>query len=209
MNTFKLYFFAIVVGLIWLCPLVAVGAPSEVPLHTHYAKALNESDVRDRVDELDIAIDVRFNKKVKDYIDSYVLDYRIGTERLLGRSELYFPIIDQELTKRGLPSELKFLAVIESSLKPDARSKVGAVGMWQFMRRTGQHYGLQVSHTVDQRKDPISSTKAALSYLEDLYNRFGDWTIAIAAYNCGPGNMNKAIRKANSKDYWGIGKVPS
>jgi len=194
MNTFRIYFAALAVNLCLTLSLSASAYNAE--------ELMTESALRERVAELDIAIDIRFNNQVKAYIESYVSDYRIGTERLLGRSELYFPIIDRELESRNLPNELKLLAIVESGLKPDVQSRVGAVGMWQFMKRTGQHYGLEINYMVDQRKDPVSSTKAALEYLQDLYNRFGDWTLAIAAYNCGPGTINSAIRRANSNKYW-------
>lgn len=196
MNRFKIYIAALAVHLCLSLTLSASSYSADKPM--------NESALKERVYGLDIAIDVKFNYQVKGYIESYVSDYRIGTERLLGRSEFYFPIIDRELESRNMPNELKLLAIIESGLNPDVQSRVGAVGMWQFMKRTGQHYGLEINYMVDQRRDPVSSTKAALEYLEDLYNRFGNWTLAIAAYNCGPGTLNSAIRKANSKNYWVI-----
>jgi hypothetical protein len=204
MNTIKIIISAMLLNLWIVFPLVASFGSEDFNNPT--TKVHSVQDMEDRISTMDMPVDVRFNSKVKQYIDAYIYEYKIGTERLLGRSEVYFPIIDQEIEKRDLPTALKFLAVIESGLHPDVKSKAGAVGMWQFMRKTGQYYGLQVSHMVDQRKDPISSTKAALDYLSDLYNRFGDWTLAIAAYNCGPGNMNKAIRRANSKDYWTLQK---
>jgi membrane-bound lytic murein transglycosylase D len=198
MNTFRIYFAALVLNICLVANLGASSYSSE--------ELMSESAMKARVYDLDIAIDVKFNQQVRAYIESYVSDYRIGTERLLGRSELYFPIIDRELETRNLPNELKLLAIVESGLNPGVHSRVGAVGMWQFMKRTGQHYGLEINYMVDQRKDPVSSTKAALEYLEDLYNRFGNWTLAIAAYNCGPGTINSAIRKANSRNYWDLQK---
>lgn len=125
---------------------------------------------------------------------------------MLGYSKYYFPMFEEELAKNGLPLELKFLAVVESALTPTAVSRAGAVGLWQMMLATGRHYGLEVSSMVDQRRDPLASTKAACAYLKELYNIYGDWTLALASYNYGPGNVNKALSRstAENKTYWDI-----
>ena len=125
---------------------------------------------------------------------------------MIGQSLYYFPIIEQELEKAGLPLELKFMAVVESALQPTAVSPAGAVGLWQFMLTTGRHYGLEISSMVDERRDPVASTRAACAYLKDLYDIYGDWTLALASYNFGPGNVNKALKRAGgtASTYWDI-----
>ncbi len=117
----------------------------------------------------------------------------------------YFPMIEDIFDSYGLPAELKYMAVIESALNPNAVSRVGATGMWQFMYSTGRMYGLTINSLVDERRDPVKATHAAAKYIKDLYNIYNDWILVIAAYNCGPGNVNKAIRRSgNKKDYWEI-----
>ena len=124
---------------------------------------------------------------------------------MLGASNFYTPIFEEALEAYGLPLELKYLPVIESALNPQATSHAGAAGLWQFMVATGKHYGLEVNSLVDERRDPIKSSYAAAQYLRDLYKIFGDWSLVIAAYNCGPENINKAIHRANGEaDYWKI-----
>ena len=124
---------------------------------------------------------------------------------MLGASNFYMPIFEEALETYELPLELKYLPVIESALNPKAVSRVGAAGLWQFMIGTGKQYGLQVNSLVDERRDPVKASYAAARYLSDLYKIFGDWNLVIAAYNCGPANINKAIHRANGdKDYWQI-----
>ena len=126
-------------------------------------------------------------------------------ERMLTASQFYFPMFEQELDSYNIPLEIKYLAIVESALNPRARSRVGATGLWQFMYSTGKMYKLDVSSYVDERRDPIASTKAACAYLSRLYDIFGDWDLALAAYNSGPGNVNKAIRRSGGyKNYWNI-----
>lgn len=115
-------------------------------------------------------------------------------------------MFEQEIRRRGMPDDLKYLAIIESMLNPNATSRSGAAGLWQFMKGTGKMVGLEVNSVVDQRRSVELSTQGALDYLQSLYDRFGDWNLAIAAYNCGPGNVAKAIRKSGSKDYWKLRK---
>ena len=119
-------------------------------------------------------------------------------------SQYYIPIFEEIFSHYGLPDELKYVAIIESALNPNAVSRVGAVGMWQFMIKTAKSYGLEVNSLVDERRDPFKSADAAARYLTDLYNIFGDWNLAVSAYNCGPGNVNKAIRRSGSRNYWDI-----
>jgi membrane-bound lytic murein transglycosylase D len=150
-------------------------------------------------------MELPYNDIVRKYIDQYTNKQRSSVAYMLGAGNFYVPIFEEVLDKYGLPLELKFLPVIESALNPVAKSKVGATGLWQFMLATGQRYGLEVNSLVDDRCDPIKSSDAAARFLKDLYKIYGDWSLVIAAYNCGPGNVNKAIRRAGGvKDYWQI-----
>lgn len=151
-------------------------------------------------------IQLPYNSIVRGYINRYT-DSRYGTiSRILGMSQYYFPLIEDELLKEGLPIELRALPIIESALSVTAVSPMGAVGLWQFMPSTGKSYGLEVNSLVDERRDPVRSTQAACRYLKDLYAIYKDWSLAIAAYNCGPGNVNKALARAGEKSrtFWDI-----
>lgn len=148
---------------------------------------------------------IEYNPSLESVIKSYLKNRREVLERLMALSEFYFPMFEKELDKYDIPLELKYLAVIESALKPRAKSRVGASGLWQFMFATGKMYGLNVSSYVDERSDPIKSTDAASKYLAKLYEIFGDWDLALAAYNSGPGNVTKAIRRSGGyQNYWNI-----
>lgn len=150
-------------------------------------------------------MELSYNSVVKNYIDMYTIRRRDLVSYMLTVGEYYFPMFEEALDREGLPLELKYLPVIESALNPVAVSRVGATGLWQFMLRTGQGYGLQVNSLVDERRDPYKSTEAAVKYLKDLYSIYEDWNLVIAAYNCGPGNVNKAITRSGGKrDYWEI-----
>lgn len=151
------------------------------------------------------AVQLSFNKIVKRYIEHYTIRARAQTCAMLGLADYYFPIFEEELDRQGLPLELKYLPIIESALNPTAFSRVGASGLWQFMYRTGKQYKLKVNSYIDERRDPMKSTVAAAAYLKDLYKMYGDWMLVIAAYNCGQGNVNKAIRRSGGKkNYWDI-----
>lgn len=160
----------------------------------------------ERLNEMNLEVDVRLTKKVKSYIRDYTLLARRSSERTIGKSTLYFPIFTEINNSFGLPAELKYLMVVESALKPSVTSKVGAKGLWQLMPATARMHGLQINDYVDERSDPYRSTNAALLHLSDLYDEFGNWTIAIAAYNCGNGRMRSAIKKGKSKNFWKIKK---
>lgn len=145
------------------------------------------------------------NEEVKKYIDRYTKAGRQSTSYLLGRARYYNPIFEEALRFYGLPLELKYLPVIESGLNPNATSRVGAAGLWQFMAKTGKQYDLQIDSYIDERCDPEKSSYAAARMLSDLYKRFGDWTLALAAYNCGPGRVSSAITKAGGgADFWAV-----
>lgn len=153
-------------------------------------------------------VPLAYNEIVKNRIVLYVDKQREMMARILGTSQYYFPFIEEELIKAELPIELRAMPIIESALIPTATSRAGAVGLWQFIPSTGKNYGLEINSLVDERRDPIRSTQAAVRYLRDLYNLYGDWTLAIAAYNCGPGNVNKAIARSGTADkshsFWDI-----
>jgi membrane-bound lytic murein transglycosylase D len=148
---------------------------------------------------------VEYNPSLESVIKRYLKTRRQTLERLMGLSHFYFPMFEQEFDNYDIPLEMKYLAIVESALKPRARSRVGATGLWQFMFTTGREYKLDVSSYVDERSDPIKSTTAAAQYLSRLYTIFGDWDLALAAYNSGPGNVNKAIRRSGGyQNYWNI-----
>jgi len=148
---------------------------------------------------------IEYNPSLENVIKRYLKSRRKSLERLMGLSEYYFPMFERELDNYNIPLEIKYLAIVESALKPRAKSRVGATGLWQFMFATGKQFGLDVSSYVDERSDPIKSTEAAAKYLESLYKIFGDWDLALAAYNSGPGNVTKAIRRSGGyQNYWNI-----
>ena len=159
----------------------------------------------DRLRRLPNLIEMPYNDVVQDYIDQYTGRLRRSVSFMLGVQNFYVPIFEEALEAEGVPLELKYLPVVESAFDPMATSRVGAAGLWQFMVPTAKHYGLTVNSLLDERRDPIKSSQAAARYLKDLYNSFGDWTLAIAAYNCGRNNVLKAIKRAGgARDYWAI-----
>lgn len=148
---------------------------------------------------------VEYNSSLESVIKRYLKYRRTSLEKLMGLSHFYFPMFEQEFDNHNIPLEMKYLAIVESALKPRARSRVGATGIWQFMYGTGKEHNLDVSSYVDDRSDPIKATTAAAEYLNRVYRIFNDWDLALAAYNSGPGNVNKAIRRSGgSKNYWNI-----
>lgn len=163
-----------------------------------------EELVKSRLETLESIVKPRYTTTVEGYIKEYVLRNRPKAERILGRSLLYFPLFEKYLKEHHLPLDLKYLAVVESALDPLAVSKSGAAGLWQFMKETGESYGLNVNHNVDERSDPNKSTVAALKHLAKQYERFGRWELALAAYNSGAGRVKRAIRMAGSKNFWRV-----
>ena len=175
-------------------------APSDTPRYTPevYRQRLAILDER-------TPFKLTYNEPVQAYLDLYTQRKREQTGRMLGLAQLYFPVFEEALDRHGLPHELKYLAVVESALFPGARSRAAAVGLWQFMVGTGKMYGLHVDSYMDERCDVYASTDAACRYLKDLHRIFGNWELALAAYNCGPGNVNKAVRRAGGTlDYWAV-----
>jgi len=165
----------------------------------------SDSVYMQRLSQLPNIIDLPYNETVRRCIELYIDRRREMVKNVLGLESFYFPMIEETLNKYGLPPELKYLTVVESALNPVALSRAGALGLWQFIFSTGRLYGLEMNNLFDDRRDPVKSTDAACRYLKNLYEIFGDWNLAIAAYNCGEGNVNKAIRRAGGQtDYWSI-----
>lgn len=146
----------------------------------------------------------KFDPAVRSYINTYTVKHRDRTERMLGRTVIYFPMFEEMLLDAGLPTDLKYLSVVESALNAQAVSRSGAVGLWQFMKPTGRECGLSINRTVDERKDPEKATRAAIQYLAKQYKRYGNWELALAAYNGGAGRVNRAIKRGRSKNFWKI-----
>lgn len=174
--------------------------PGKAPTDEQYVKLLAA---------MPTTIEMPYNQIVRSYINMYTTRKREMVEAMLGMSLYYLPIFEQALERHGVPLELRYLPVIESALDPNAVSRAGATGLWQFMLPTARGLGLEVNTLVDERRDPYASSEAAAVYLKQLYNMYGDWSLAIAAYNCGPGNVNKALRRAGmenkkDKDFWSI-----
>jgi len=166
---------------------------------------LSDSLIISRLNKTKTAVKLSYNSIVRDYIETIVNRKPIQTEILLGLSAFYFPIFEEVFDKYNLPIELKYLAIIESALNPRAVSRAGAVGLWQFMYGTAKNLNLEVSSLIDERRDVVKSTEAAARYLKNLFDVYHDWDLVIAAYNCGPGTVNKAIDRAGGKtDYWQI-----
>lgn len=169
---------------------------------THMAK---DSLYKTRLQDLISPVSLPYNYIVRDYIDSYLSSKWSPLGRILALSRRYFPMIEEELLKADIPIELRALPIIESNLSPTAASRAGAVGLWQFMPSTAKLLGLEVNSLVDERMDPVLSTRAACRFLNSLYKTYGDWTLVLAAYNCGPGNVSRALARAgNAKSYWDI-----
>ena len=172
---------------------------------TDTSPQLEDSVYIDRLQRIPAIIEMPYNDIVRKFIDMYANKLRQRVAFMLSANNLYMPIIEEALDLYNLPLELRYLPVIESALNPIATSRQGAVGLWQFMLNTGKIYGLKVTSLVDERRDPIKSTRAAARYLKDLYDIYHDWNLVLAAYNCGPGTINKAIHRAGGeKDFWTI-----
>ena len=168
-------------------------------------QTLPDSVYIQRLQSLQSAVSLSFNNTVKSFITMYTVRKPKQVAVMLGLANYYFPMFEEALDRYDLPMELKYLPIIESALNPGANSVASAVGLWQFMYSTGKMYKLEISTFVDERRDPVKATDAAARYLRDLYNIYKDWHLVIAAYNCGPGNVNKAIKRCgNARDYWKI-----
>ena len=175
---------------------------------TQHDAFVTDQMIIERLGKLPYVIEMPYNQIVRSYIDKYTKEGRSQVPALLGLGLYYNPIFEQALEEQGLPLELKYLPMIESSLDPNAVSKHGAAGLWQFMLATAKGLGMEVNSVIDERRDPFLSSEMAASYLKGLYDSYGDWSLAIAAYNCGPGTLNKALRRAGGDprdhDFWSV-----
>ncbi|MCF8382829.1 MAG: LysM peptidoglycan-binding domain-containing protein [Chlorobium sp.] len=181
--------------------------PDRGAFTSHFVPQFSDSVYASRIAALDRKTPFKlvYNEHVRGFIRVYAVDKRNSTAKILGLSKLYFPLFEEHLDKYNVPLEMKYLAIVESALNPTAVSRAGAKGLWQFMYGTGKMYGLESSSFIEDRYDPYKATLAASRHLRDLYKIYGDWFLALAAYNSGPGNVNKAIRRAGgAKDYWAI-----
>jgi len=178
--------------------------PDSTCRNPDYNPVFTDEEYKERLQRMPAVMEMPYNAIVRKFIDQYSNRLRRSVGYMLGAANFYMPIFEEALDYYGLPLELKYLPVIESALDPTATSRAGAVGLWQFMLGTGKRYDLEVNSLIDERRDPVKSSFAAARYLRDLYGIYGDWNLVIAAYNCGPGNINKAIHRAGSKDYWTI-----
>ena len=164
-------------------------------------------EIKPRLESMDCIVKPRYTTEVEKYIKGYFARDGYKTKLVLARTVTYFPIFEKYLNEHNMPDDLKYLAVVESALNPQAVSRVGATGLWQFMKQTGALHGLVINRNIDERSCPNRSTAAAMEYLSNAYERFGNWELAIASYNCGAGNIRRAMKRAGgSDDYWAISK---
>ncbi len=184
-----------------------ISAGGELPATEAVVEELSTDLLKERLRELDsrTPFHITYNPDLERLIKDYLKNRKEVFMNLMAKAKYYFPLFEQTLDKYDIPLEVKYLAIVESALKPTARSRAGATGLWQFMFGTGRQYGLKISSYVDERQDPLLATDAACRYIEDLHDIFGDWDLALAAYNSGPGNVTKAIRRSGGyKNYWNL-----
>ncbi|MDP5027658.1 MAG: LysM peptidoglycan-binding domain-containing protein [Flavobacterium sp.] len=182
---------------------------SSLNIDSEVSYDLSSELLKKRLKKLDAKspFNIEYNPALENTIKSFLKNRTKAFERLMALSEYYFPMFEEHLAKYNIPMELKYLAIVESALNPKAKSRVGASGLWQFMYPTGKQYNLEVNSYVDERHDPLKATEAACQYLSNLYEIFGDWSMVLASYNAGPGNVSKAIRRSGgSQNYWNIRK---
>lgn len=172
---------------------------------THATPLFDEEAIKTRIQNMKSEIvDPRYDVVVRSYLRTYLLNSHTLAENIIGRSVLYFPIFDKHLKEHGLPTDLKYLAIVESALNPKAISRCGAVGLWQFMPPTARELGLKMDANLDERCDPERATEAAMKHLKYLYKRFEDWPLVLAAYNSGSGTISRAVKRARSHNYWTV-----
>jgi len=201
--------FPVLFTFLFLFSISLAQAQTPVQSSASYSAVLiptfTDSEIRERLSRLTSEIaPPRFTPAVKSYINTYMVRKRAHTEAMLGRMSMYFPMFEKYLSENNMPTDLKYLSIVESALNPKAVSRSGAVGLWQFMPPTGKENGLRINSTVDERRDPHKSTLAAMKYLRKQYNRYQNWELALAAYNGGPGRVNRAIKRGRSKNFWTI-----
>ncbi len=173
--------------------------------HYDYVPDFTYQEVEDRIQAMNLEMPFELNDRVFSFIQYFTVRNREYIKMVLARKEQYFPMYAETMRNQDMPSDIIYLSIVESGLDPKIKSKMGAVGLWQFMPATGRMYGMQVNPDIDDRMDPENSTVAAAKYLKSLYKMFGNWEVALAAYNCGPGNVRKAIRRSGGKTtFWGI-----
>ena len=170
----------------------------------HFSSEVPDKVMIERLQRMNSFIQLPYNETVKNYMVLYAEKMPSKMGQILGLAQYYMPIFEETFRKYDLPLELKYMAIIESALNPVAVSRAGATGMWQFMYSTARNYGLRIDSYIDERMDPEASVDAAARYLRDAYRIFGDWSLAISSYNCGSGNVNKAIKRAGRRDFWSI-----
>ena len=170
----------------------------------HFSSEVPDRVLIERLERMNSFIKLPYNETVKNYMVLYAEKMPTRMGQILGLAQYYMPIFEEAFRKYDLPLELKYMAIIESALNPVAVSRVGATGMWQFMHATARNYGLKIDSYIDERMDPVASVDAAARYLRDAYRIFGDWSLAISSYNCGSGNVNKAIKRSGRRDFWSI-----
>lgn len=216
----KKHLFRIVVSALLTCLLPMQNAFSqEEPLeaavtfnedilpnyHYEYIPDFTYEQIAERIKSMENGMPFELNDRIFSFIQYYTVRNRDYIKMVLARKEKFFPLFEETLSKHEMPTEIQFLSIVESGLDPKIKSRVGAMGLWQFMPATGKMYGMHVNQDIDDRMDPEMSTLAAAKYLKSLYRMFGDWEVAMAAYNCGPGNVRKAIRRSGGKKtFWGI-----
>ncbi|MDX1408225.1 MAG: transglycosylase SLT domain-containing protein, partial [Saprospiraceae bacterium] len=204
MNILK----SIPVGLL-ICVLYLTSAVASAPAPaTGHAYSIDEMEdrIKTGIESVVEIVTPTYNARVRSYLRNYIEMSPQQTEIMMGRAELYFDLFEAYLDKYAMPRDLKYLAVVESALRPEATSHSGAGGIWQFMRATGRAFDLRITQYVDERRDPAKSTEAAVRYLQELYERFGSWELAMAAYNAGPGRVSSAIRRSGTRDYWQLSR---
>jgi membrane-bound lytic murein transglycosylase D len=173
--------------------------------HYEFIPDFTYEQVADRIKNMKTGMPFELNDRIFSFIQYFTVRNREYTKMVLSRKDRYFPLFEETLKRHEMPTEIEFLSIIESGLDPKIKSRVGAMGLWQFMPATGRMYGMQVNPDIDDRMDPDLSTEAAAKYLKALYRMFDDWEVALAAYNCGPGNVRKAIKRSGGKKtFWGI-----
>lgn len=165
---------------------------------------LNDNVIKTNLENLPCLVTKKDSPAVRSFLRTYLQNRREHSEIILGKTVVYFPMFEKKFIEADMPTELKYLSIVESALKPKAVSRVGAGGLWQFMPATGEHYGLHISEHRDDRSDPEMATEGAIAYLKKQYKRFGNWELAIASYNSGPGRVNRAVKRARSKSFWKI-----